>query len=146
LTNVPDPISGHPYIITYSTEEWERKRQLVRDALEGSWQKWTSLVFAGWGTCPSTLSGYIYVDLIQNDCGGCGNSTRGYDPKGDYVWLMMENPDERLLRTVVMHEFGHALGFHHEMDRPDATFPDGTHQCTDGPVTYYQGIYLTPYY
>jgi hypothetical protein len=68
---------------------------------------------------------------------------RGYHPIGVKVWMKMEDPDERLLRTVAMHEFGHALGFHHEMDRPDAKYSDGTPICADGPATYHQGITLT---
>ena len=138
---------GNQYEVNYSSDEWLQKRQLVRDALEDSWQKWTGIVFQGWDSCPSRLDGYIYVDLIKEDCGGCGDSMpRGYDKKGVKVWLKLENPDERLIRTVTMHEFGHALGFHHEMDRPDAKSSDGTFVCKDGPVEYPQGIYLTPYY
>lgn len=140
-------IDGTEYTITYSEDEWKKKRQLVMDALKASWQKWAKIVFTGGGTCPSALKGRIYVDLIKEDCGGCGNAIpRGYHRKCLQVWMMMENPDERLLRTVVIHEFGHALGFHHEMDRPDAKLSDGSFQCTDGPVEYSEGTYLTPYY
>jgi hypothetical protein len=86
------------------------------------------------------------VDLIKEDCGGCGDSIpRGYHPEGVRVWEKMENPDERLIRSVVIHEFGHVLGFHHEMDRPDAAFPPGTQLSCDR-IEYTQGTYLTPYY
>ena len=138
---------GNQYEVSYSGTEMTQKQQLVRDALEDSWQKWTSVVFQGWGSCPGILDGYIYVDLVKEDCGGCGDSIpRGYNAKGVRVWLKLENPDERLMRTIIIHEFGHALGFHHEMDRPNAKYSDGTFVCTDGPVEYSQGIYLTSYY
>src|SRR5713101_3895981 len=76
-------IDGKEYTITYSKEEWKKKRQLVMDALNAAWQKWTKIVFTGRGTCPSTLKGRIYVDLIKEDCGGCGNAIpRGYHPEG----------------------------------------------------------------
>jgi hypothetical protein len=136
---------GKKYTVNYPYSEWLAKQALVRDALEDSWAKWTNLSFVGWGTCPADVSSYIYVDLIKEDCGGCGDSIpRGYHPEGVRIWLMMENPDERLIRSVTIHEFGHALGFHHEMDRPDATFPPGTQPCDR--VEYTQGTYLTPYY
>jgi hypothetical protein len=138
---------GKEITITYSKEEWEEKRQLVMDALRASWQKWTNIVFTRGGTCPSSLRGRIYVDLIEQDNNGAGRvPLAGYHREGVQVQLTMENPDERLLRTVLIHEFGHALGFHHEMDRPDSKLPDGSFQCTDNPVEYSEGTYLTPYY
>jgi len=136
---------GHQYIVNYPYSEWISKQALVRDAMEDSWSKWTNISFTGWGTCSASVSGFIYVDLIKEDCGGCGDSIpRGYYPQGVRVWLKMENPDERLIRSVAIHEFGHVLGFHHEMDRPDATFPPGTPPCDR--IEYTQGVYLTPYY
>lgn len=134
--------------VKYTHTEWIAKRAMVRDALESSWQKWTGIRFNGWGNCPAKLDGYMYVDLIKEDCGGCGNAwpRGGYHATGVNIWLKMENPDERLLRTVTIHEIGHALGFHHEMDRPDAKFSNGTPKCNDGPVEYAQGKYLSPYY
>lgn len=142
----PDPNLKLP-AVKYTTTEWLEKRTLVREALESSWQKWTGIQFKNWGTCPSNPTGYMYVDLIKKDCGGCGNAwpRGGYHASGVNIWLMMENNDDRLLRTVAIHEFGHALGFHHEMDRPDAKFPNGDPKCNDGPVTV-SAIYLTPYY
>lgn len=132
---------GNQYTINYPHNEWLEKQAMVKEALDDSWGRWTNTSFTGWGTCPANVSGYIYVDLIKEDCGGCGDSIpRGYHPEGARVWIKMGNPDPRLIRSVVMHEFGHVLGFHHEMDRPDATFPAGTTPCDR--IEYAQGTYL----
>lgn len=50
---------GNDYKVNYANVEWLQKHQLVRDALEDSWQGWTEVVFEGWGTCPNDLSGYL---------------------------------------------------------------------------------------
>ncbi len=150
LTQVPIEGGTGNWTIDYSNAAWIARQAIVRDAVEDTWQKWTNLLFVGWETCPSDLDGFMYVDLIRNDCGGCGNVfPRGYHPAGVNVWMMMENPDQKLLRTVAVHEFGHALGIHHEMDRPDAfvpSAPTGVGLCNNKPVYYDQGTYLTPYY
>ncbi len=138
------------WTVNYDHATWLARRAIVRDAVEDTWQKWTGLVFAGWETCPSDLDDFIYVDLIRNDCGGCGVViTPGYHASGVNTWMMMENKDERLLRTVAVHEFGHALAIHHEMDRPDAfvpSAPTGVARCNNKAAYYDQGTYLTPYY
>lgn len=136
------------YSDKYSTTEWSEKRALVRDAIESAWQRWSNIVFTGWGDCPANIASGIYVDLIRSPGGDFGGDSmpRGYHAQGVKVWLRMDTADPRLLRSVIMHEFGHALGFHHEMDRPDAKYSNGTQICTDGPVEYASGTYLTPYY
>lgn len=136
------------YTVDYYGQEWLDKQSIVRSATLSSWGKWTNVVFTGWGTCPAQLDGLLYIDLIKTSDGG-QSFPWGYDPKGVRVRLGMDAPDSGGFRTFISHEIGHALGFHHEMDRPDAKYSNGTPICDkpDAPrIEHATGVYRTPYY
>jgi len=97
-------IDGEPKTIYPSQADWEEKKAIVLDSLADSWQRWAAIVFIDHGECPSDLSGFLYIDLIPEDCGGCGRSGVGFHPDGVGLYLLMENADLRLLRSVAMHE------------------------------------------
>lgn len=136
------------HVDPYTAAQFEEKKQLVEDILKSSWAKWSRVVYTGFGMCPNDIRGMVYVDLIRSRDGNFGGDCleRGYHPHGSRVWLRMDTPNEYVLRSTIIHEFGHSLGFHHEMDRPDAVAPDGSFLCNDGPITYFEGTALTDYY
>ena len=53
----------------------------------------------------------------------CRQITDDDEPTMNYGWLTPDSDDVEL-RSVVLHEFGHALGLIHEHQNPDGEQPD----------------------
>jgi hypothetical protein len=97
-----------------------------------SWQTASQVRFTGWGTCRSGAGG-VRLQVIGNDNSNTGNySGRELDgvSNGVKLNLNMTYPQgyadcvstwgqERCVRGVAVHEFGHVLGFKHEQLRAD---------------------------
>ena len=105
-----------------------RSRQ-VRDLANNSWPTVANVEFTGWGTCGATSPGAVRVklnDSLSADAGGIGFSSAGLTMnlgvnRGDFNG------------GLIPHEFGHVLGFSHEMARADF-IDDPSPQCLEGNV------------